>query len=221
MSLVRYLYDVTCQQYDGTYQEWRAEEADRREALLVKQEQRDRLDDARADRSQQRRALRREEQEMKVEKELARGDDRLEREKLRVAALRQDVSEHPERLAQDRKVDAEIHSVSRKLVWKTDATEKDIDLEEVRDKLARVAANVRAERARKANPAGPPATLVTPYLDEKEMQDIARKAFRMIKGSSPARREMKLEEWQEELELEYGPLVAAEVAEIVRDLLDD
>lgn len=220
MSYLRYLYDVMHEQFDGTYQEWREEEADRREALLVKQEQSDRLADARAEQSQQRRALRREEQEIMVETKLSRGDDRLERERLRVAALRQDVSEQPERLARDRKVDAEIDLVSRKILLKTEATEKDIDLDEGYSSLQRVLANIHAERARKANPASPPATPFTPYLSEKEMQDMARKAYRRINALPPSRRDRELYKLDEDLEEEYGPLIASEIQDIVKDLLD-
>ena len=221
MSLVQYLYEVTRWQYVGTYQQWREEEADRRQAQLVKQAQRERLEDAHADRSQQRRVLRLEEQEILVDMRVARGDDRLERKKLHIRALRQEASEHPERLAQDREVEAETRTVSRKIVWKIASAEKDIDLEEARHKLDRVEADVRAERARKANPAGPSATPVTPYLGEKEMQDMARTTFRRIRALPPVKQEMSLEEWREDLGLEYGPLVAEEMVQTVRDLLDD
>ena len=217
MSVLHFLYDVLTQREDGDYSEWLDAQAQKSRRAAEREEEREES----RHRDRQRRALEAEHAAILKEGVSAEEDHHIERKKLHIRALREEALEHPERLAQGREVEAETRAVSRKLVWKKDAAEKDIDLEEARRKLERVEADVRAERARKANPAGSSATPVTPYLSDKEMLDMVAKTLRRIKALPAAKQETSLKEWREDLGLEYGPLVAEEMVQNVRYLLED
>jgi len=237
MSIVHFLYDVFVKSYDQNYADWRSNQALERSKRLQEQANKERREHGKAEEHRQRRALRAEKAAIEEDRRVIERRHETEREKECVGALRQEVWSDPERLARLRQHETECDSLRRQIREKKVGIGQNLDLEELQNKLANAETAVRAERERERlarlqtppSPAAQPASNanetdasespMTPHLSEKQMQSMAQKMFVRIGTLPHWEQEETLAEWQEEIESEYGPLVAEELADSVREML--